>query len=110
MGSYSNSTICEKCGFKNAQSREENHYTVYLCPLCGWQEFSGDAESYAEDEGPEYNPTKEEIERAKRYILYIKISQLNFNNIIYDYDLNSYVYTEEGFMKKLLELVFIYEE
>jgi len=109
MGSWAGSTNCEKCGFESAIRREENHYVVYSCPLCGWQEFNGDAKSYIENEGSEHNPTKEEIERAKKYIKYIKISQLSSVDI-YNYDLTSYVYDEIEFMKKLLETVFDNEE
>lgn len=104
MSSYSDSTECNKCGYEGATRREENHYVVYYCPLCGWQTFDGDDEAYHENESKKYNPTDVEIKRAKRYIIYLEISQLS-SMVIYDYDLVSYRDDELEFMKKLLETV-----
>jgi len=105
MSSYSHPTKCEKCGYEGATKREESYYTVYYCPLCGWQDFFGDDDSYNANEGRKYNPTEDDIARAKRYIKYLEISELDFS-IVYDYDLISYRGNEFKFMKELLEIVF----
>lgn len=104
MSSYSDSTECDKCGYDGATERSESSYTVYYCPLCGWQDFTGDAASYHYEESGKYNPTDIEIERAKRYIIYLKISQLS-STVVYDYDLISYRNNESVFIKKLMEIV-----
>lgn len=104
MSSYSDNTECEKCGYSGATERSENNYTVYYCPLCGWQDFTGDATSYHYEESGEYNPTSAEIEKAKRYIEYLEISQLN-PIVVYEYDLVRYRNGELEFMKKLMKTV-----
>jgi len=109
MGLYSDIIECDKCGYSDATWREESSYAVYSCPLCCWKSFDGDVRAARNDEGRAHNPTKKEINRAKKYILYIEISQLNSMDI-FDYDLVSYVDNEIEFMKKLLETVFIKEE